>query len=85
VTGSGQWIERGWDITEIPLFARAGAVIASIPFNLGDTLGLAARQYVDIPFIKHPYPLAFLSTRMLEEQDCHGCQCVAATLVLLLQ
>ena len=36
---------KQYDLSEIPVFVRAGAVIPSIPVVAGDTLGLAQRQY----------------------------------------
>lgn len=33
-------LEQQYDLSEIPVFVRAGAIIPSIPLVLGDTLGL---------------------------------------------
>lgn len=39
-----------FDLSEIPIFYRAGAVIPSIPVPVGDTLGLAQRAYTALNF-----------------------------------
>jgi hypothetical protein len=42
------------DVEEIPWFVRGGAIISGIPIVLGDTIGLAARQFSAMVFTVIP-------------------------------
>ncbi len=39
---------RAYDLSEIPMFIRAGAVIPMLPLELGNTVGRASQQYEEL-------------------------------------
>ncbi len=41
----GVMYSRAYDLSEIPMFARAGAVVPMLPLQLGNTIGRASQQY----------------------------------------
>jgi hypothetical protein len=47
-------LTKFYDLSEIPIFIRAGAIIPSIPVVPGNTLGLAQQQYSNLVFTVHP-------------------------------
>lgn len=51
----GRVLEKGYDLTEIPIFVRAGAVVASSAFGYGEPLGKAvASTYSQLTFTVYP-------------------------------
>jgi alpha-glucosidase (family GH31 glycosyl hydrolase) len=52
--GSNVVLTRAFDLREIPVFARAGAVIPTIPLVDGQTLGMTQRQYDSLVFSVFP-------------------------------
>ena len=50
----GAVLTKDYDLTEVPVFVRGGAVIPSIPLVDGDTTGTAARQYATLEFSVFP-------------------------------
>lgn len=51
---SGLMLNKSYDVTEIPVFIKAGTVLPSTPVRAGDTVGLAMRQYVELQFSIYP-------------------------------
>ena len=51
---SGLMLNKSYDVTEIPVFIKAGTVLPSTPVRVGDTVGLAMRQYVELQFSIYP-------------------------------
>eukprot|EP01104_Vermistella_antarctica_P006882 TRINITY_DN1757_c0_g1_i1.p1 TRINITY_DN1757_c0_g1~~TRINITY_DN1757_c0_g1_i1.p1 ORF type:complete len:948 (-),score=252.28 TRINITY_DN1757_c0_g1_i1:465-3308(-) len=47
-------MNKQYDISEVPVFAKAGVVIPQIPLLPGQTLGLAAQQYSTLVFVVYP-------------------------------
>jgi len=47
-------LTKSFDLSEIPVFVRAGAIIPKIPVNPGDTIGLARRQYTTLVIQVYP-------------------------------
>ena len=43
-------IQKTYSLYEIPMYAKAGAIIPTIPVRTGDTIGLASRQYTELEF-----------------------------------
>uniref|UniRef100_A0A6B2KX16 DUF5110 domain-containing protein n=1 Tax=Arcella intermedia TaxID=1963864 RepID=A0A6B2KX16_9EUKA len=60
-------LNKSWDLSEIPVYYRAGAIIPRIPVNVGDTLGLAQRQYTAL--ILTIYPGATSGSTQIYEDD----------------
>lgn len=58
-----------YDLTEVPVFVRAGAVIPTIPVRTGATLGLATKQYTELEF--SVYPGATAGSTAVYEDDAH--------------
>jgi hypothetical protein len=50
----GQMLTKAWDLSEIPIFVRGGAVIPSIPYELVAVTGNANRQYPGITWTIYP-------------------------------
>jgi hypothetical protein len=44
--GTGSLLTKAYDISETPVFVRAGAVVPTIRLSAGDSIGVAARQCV---------------------------------------
>ena len=59
-TACGQIVERAYDVSELPLFARAGAIIPTLPYTGG--LGAAMGHYESIEL--HVYPGDCLATSL---------------------
>jgi len=52
---SGNYIiKKSYDISQIPVFIRAGAIIPSIPVEFGQTIALAKNQYTKLIFTIYP-------------------------------
>ena len=51
-------LTKFYDLSEIPVFIRAGAIVPSIPVVPGNTLGLAQQQYTNLVFTVHPGALS---------------------------
>eukprot|EP00042_Codosiga_hollandica_P032126 m.200668 g.200668 ORF g.200668 m.200668 type:complete len:1028 (+) comp53818_c0_seq1:262-3345(+) len=47
-------LTKSYDLSEIPVFVRAGAIVPSIPIVEGNTIGLAQQQYTSLVFNIHP-------------------------------
>lgn len=47
-------VDRKYDLGEVPILVRAGAIIPSRPVRTGDTIGVAARQYGELIFSVYP-------------------------------
>jgi hypothetical protein len=60
-------LTKSFDITEIPVFIRSGAIIPKIPLPPGNTLGLARRQYTTL--ILEIYPGQNSGSLKLYEDD----------------
>lgn len=51
---TGSVLTKAYDISETPVFVRAGAIIPTVPLQDGDTIGVASRQYTDLEFNIYP-------------------------------
>ena len=60
-------LTKQFDLSEIPLFVRAGAIIPRIPVRMGDTIGLAQRAYTTLQL--DIYPGATSGSTMVYEDD----------------
>jgi alpha-glucosidase (family GH31 glycosyl hydrolase) len=49
-SGTGTRLTKTYDISETPIFVRAGAIIPTIRLLPGDTIGVASRQYTGLEF-----------------------------------
>ncbi|EDQ92185.1 uncharacterized protein MONBRDRAFT_5942 [Monosiga brevicollis MX1] len=58
---------KKYDLSEVPVFVRAGAVIPLRPFDTTDTIGVAQRQYTALDF--EIYPGTSSGSTMLYEDD----------------
>lgn len=58
---------KPFDISEVPVYVRAGSIIPSIPIVIGSTLGLAQQQYTTLEF--NVYPGASNGTTQVYEDD----------------
>lgn len=65
--GGSTVLTKQWDISEIPLFVRAGAIIPRTPVSVGDTIGLAQRAYTILQL--DIYPGAVNGTTKIYEDD----------------
>jgi alpha-glucosidase (family GH31 glycosyl hydrolase) len=48
--GSDIVLKKLYDVTEIPVFVKLGAMLPSMPLQLGKTIGSASRSYSEIEF-----------------------------------
>ena len=60
-------MDRLYALDEIPVLVRAGSVITTLPSIIGDTIGVAGRQYTDL--IHTIYPGASNGSSVLYEDD----------------
>ena len=51
---TGTTLTKAYDISETPVFVRAGAIVPSIRVTDGDTVGVAGRQYTNVEFAVYP-------------------------------
>jgi hypothetical protein len=63
--GSTIWT-KSYDLSEVPIFIRAGAVIASIPIRAGNVIATAQQQYTTLVFTVYP-GAASGSTKVYED------------------
>jgi len=60
-------LNKLWDLSEIPIFIRGGAIIPTIPVTPGDTIGVASRQYTTLIFSIHPGGSGSDTTKVYED------------------
>eukprot|EP00823_Brevimastigomonas_motovehiculus_P005518 TRINITY_DN4082_c0_g1_i1.p1 TRINITY_DN4082_c0_g1~~TRINITY_DN4082_c0_g1_i1.p1 ORF type:complete len:921 (+),score=210.99 TRINITY_DN4082_c0_g1_i1:343-2763(+) len=65
-SSEGIIIDKSWDEFQIPVYVRAGAIIPKIPLTVGNTLGVAQRQYTSLDFWIYPGKTQY-STRVYED------------------
>ena len=64
----GDTVTRAYDLSEVPRFVRAGAIIPKIPLQLGNTVGRAQQQYSSLEFVLYLAPgVNFGSTSVYED------------------
>ena len=54
VAGTGSLLTKAYDLSETPVWVRAGALVPTIRLNPGDTVGVAGRQYTALEFAVYP-------------------------------
>jgi hypothetical protein len=60
-------LNKQFDLSEIPIFIRGGAIIPTIPVVPGDTIGVASRQYTTLRFSIHPGGTGSDTTKVYED------------------
>lgn len=51
---TGTALTKAYDLSETPVFVRAGAIVPTIRVTDGDTIGVAGRQYTNVEFAVYP-------------------------------
>jgi alpha-glucosidase (family GH31 glycosyl hydrolase) len=60
---------RAYDLSEIPIFIRAGAVVPMLPLRLGETVGRASQQYSELEVMLAIPPGVTSGSTTLYEDD----------------
>jgi hypothetical protein len=60
-------LNKEFDLSEIPVFIRGGAIIPTLPVVSGDTIGVASRQYTTLIFSIHPGGSGSDTTKVYED------------------
>lgn len=65
----GMNLTRAYDISEVPVFYKAGSIVPRIPLRLGNTVGRAAQQYSEIDLTLYLAPGVTSGSTVLYEDD----------------
>ena len=68
-SSEGIMYERAYDISEIPHFIKAGAVLPMLPLQVGNTIGRASQQYTELDIVLGVAPASLDGSVTLYEDD----------------